>query len=237
MTYGINKNYTIVRAELLFHLSNLEKVLIWNSTMEKVGRSWAWNSRAEKWPHSGPWWFNTFWNILYKNTTFYEKLYKSELTHEQTAANVFLENVPQLSKKLMLNSVKLLLWSRWKLHFKALANRLEEVLEQVIHSEQIYCEPGRQISDNIYFIRDDLDFVKSLNLDFGLVALDQEKAFDSVEHNYLWNVLAAFGYSPNFISMIKVLYSDIESIFKVNGDLCPPSKVFFLLLFASKNII
>ena len=22
--------------------------------MEKVGRSWAWNSRAEKWPHSGP---------------------------------------------------------------------------------------------------------------------------------------------------------------------------------------
>ena len=52
--YPFNTNYTIVRAELLLHLSNLEKVLIWNSTMEKEGRSWAWNSRAEKWPHSGP---------------------------------------------------------------------------------------------------------------------------------------------------------------------------------------
>lgn len=40
------------------------------------------------------------------------------------------------------------------------------------------------------------------------------------------DVLEAFGFSSNFISMVKVLYIDVESILKVNGDLCTPFKVF-----------
>ncbi len=52
------------------------------------------------------------------------------------------------------------------------------------------------------------------------------ESFDRVEHKYLWGCLEAFGFSLNFISMVKVLYSDVESILKVNGDLCAPFKVF-----------
>lgn len=49
--------------------------------------------------------------------------------------------------------------------------------------------------------------------------LDQEKAFDRVEHQYLWNTLKAFGFSSGFIAMIKTIYSDIESVLKVNSGL------------------
>lgn len=134
-----------------------------------------------------------------------------------------------LPKKGDLNEIKnwrpiSLLCNDYKLLSKALGNRLGDVLDQIIHSDQTYCVPGRRITDNISFIRDVLDNYKGL-FDFGLISINQEKAFDRVEHNYLWNVLAAFGFSSDFISMIKVIYCDVESILKINGDLCSPFKV------------
>ncbi len=105
-----------------------------------------------------------------------------------------------------------------------MANRLGVVLDQIIHPDQTNCVPGRRIADNISFVRDVLDNSKVL-FDFGLISIDQKKAFDRVEHKYLWSVLAAFGFSSDFISMIKVMYCDVESILKINGDLCSPFKV------------
>lgn len=113
----------------------------------------------------------------------------------------------------------------YKLLSKVLATRLGKVLEEVIHSGQSYCVPGRSIFDNIYFIRDLFDVSKILGIDMGLISLDQEKAFDRVEHDYLWKTLQAFGFSSDFIGYIKVLYNDIESLLKVNGGLCAPFKV------------
>ncbi|XP_049341526.1 uncharacterized protein LOC125806062 [Astyanax mexicanus] len=104
-----------------------------------------------------------------------------------------------------------LLCSDCKLLSKALASRLGKVMEQVIHIDQTYCVPGRSIFDNVHLIRDVLDVSRLLGLKTGLLFLDQEKAFDRVEHGYLWKVLENFGFNPGFIAMIKVLYSEIES--------------------------
>ncbi len=66
----------------------------------------------------------------------------------------------------------------YKILSKALANRPAGVLEQVIQSDQTYCIPERSIFDNISFIRDIFDLAKMKEFDFGLISLDQEKAFD-----------------------------------------------------------
>ena len=102
---------------------------------------------------------------------------------------------------------------------KALSNRLREVIGNVIHIDQSYCVPGRSLKDNISLIRDYLQLSKTLGLNFGLISLDQEKVFDRVEHQYLWKTLGVFGFSPGFTNMIKVLYSQIESMLKINGGL------------------
>ncbi len=99
------------------------------------------------------------------------------------------------------------------------------MMDGVIHPDQTYCVPRRSIFDNISLVRDVLEVSKLLNLDCGLISLDQEKAFDRVEYCYLWRVLEAFGFCQNFINCIKVLYSDVESILKVNGGLCAPFSV------------
>lgn len=113
----------------------------------------------------------------------------------------------------------------YKILSKALANRLKYIMEEVVHKVQSYCVPGRFISDNVSLIRDILDVCSSLDLELGLISLDQEKAFDRVEHPYLWKLLECFGLSPGFIAMIRVLYRDIESVLKINGGLCAPFNV------------
>ncbi|KAK3514686.1 hypothetical protein QTP70_027776 [Hemibagrus guttatus] len=89
-----------------------------------------------------------------------------------------------------------LLCTDCKLLSKALASRLTKVMEQLIHQDQTYCVPDRSIFNNVYLIRDILDVSKLLGLKTGLIFLDQEKAFDRVEHEYLWKVLEAFGFNP-----------------------------------------
>ena len=46
---------------------------------------------------------------------------------------------------------------------------------------------------NVSLIRDILEVSGSLDLDTGLVSLNQEKAFDHVEHRYLWKDLQRYG--------------------------------------------
>ena len=107
----------------------------------------------------------------------------------------------------------------YKVLLKALALRLREVMAEVVHVDQTYCAPSRLIRDNITLIRHVLDISGSLGIGTGLISIDQEKAFDRVEHQYLWKTLAASGFSPGFIASIQVLYCDIVSILKINGGL------------------
>ena len=113
----------------------------------------------------------------------------------------------------------------YKLLSKALATRLGRAVEQVIHRDQTYCVPGRSMVDNVHLIRDVLEVSSSLGIDTGLISLDQEKAFDRVEHSFLWKVMEKFGFSAGFIAKIKVLYNKIESVLKFNGGLCAPFRV------------
>lgn len=59
-------------------------------------------------------------------------------------------------------------------------------MEHIIHVDKTYCVPSRLISDNIFLVWDILDLSGSLDCELGLISLDQEKAFDWVEHQFLW---------------------------------------------------
>lgn len=51
------------------------------------------------------------------------------------------------------------------------------------------------------------------------MSLDQEKAFDRVDHGFLFETLHVFGFGNVFISWIKLLYMNVSSILKIGGGL------------------
>ncbi|TWW67065.1 Transposon TX1 uncharacterized 149 kDa protein ORF 2 [Takifugu flavidus] len=171
--------------------------------------------------------YKVFWNIVGQDLldVLNESLHSGSLPLSCRRAVIAL-----LPKKGNLQDIKnwrpvSLLCSDYKILSKALANRLREAMEHVIHRDQTYCVPGRSMVDNIHLIRDVLEVSSSLGTQVGLLSLDQEKAFDRVEHSFLWRTMERFGFSAGLIAMIKVLYRDIESVLKFNGGLCAPFRV------------
>lgn len=98
-----------------------------------------------------------------------------------------------------------------------LTNRLKKYLHVIVHRDQSYCIPDRSIMDNLFLLRDMIDFNRSNNFNVGVLSLDQEKAFDQVDHKYLFTVLKQFGFGENFILYIKLLYFNAFVMVKAGG--------------------
>ncbi len=171
--------------------------------------------------------YKAFWDILAHDIL---DVFKESLASGSLPLSCRRAVITLLPKKGDLRNIKnwrpvSLLCTDYKILSKALANRLRGAMEQILHRDQTYCVPGRSMVDNIYLIRDVLEVSSSLGINTGLISLDQEKAFDRVEHAFLWKVMERFGFSAGLIAKIKVLYSDIESVLKFNGGLCAPFRV------------
>ncbi|CAM2104260.1 unnamed protein product [Caretta caretta] len=65
---------------------------------------------------------------------------------------------------------------------KAISLRLGSVLADVVHPDQTYTVSGRRIFDNLYLVWDLLELGCRDGLSFALLSLDQEKAFNRVDH-------------------------------------------------------
>lgn len=118
-----------------------------------------------------------------------------------------------------------LICADFKILSKALTNRLKKCMASVIHKDQTFCVPKRSIFDNLFLLRDIITVAKMHHLDIGFLSLDQEKAFDRVDHQYLFKTMEAFGFGPYFVSLIKILYNGIYSMLRLNGSLTRPFSV------------
>ena len=112
-----------------------------------------------------------------------------------------------------------------KIGTKAIAKRLEKVLPEIIHHNQNAYVKGRTIFDAVRTIDDITSLTASKDISSLLVAIDFEKAFDSVNWNYLKKTLEKFNFGPSFIAWITTFYSDISSSVMNNGFATQPFKL------------
>lgn len=104
----------------------------------------------------------------------------------------------------------------YKILARVLANRIKRVIGRVVGSTQAYSIPGRDIADTISSIRDTIDYMKG---DIGgiVMSLDLNKAFDRVDHIYLYRVLEKVGFGHRLVGWIRRMYDRAVSCVKING--------------------
>ena len=98
-------------------------------------------------------------------------------------------------------------------------------MPSIIHPCQSGYVKGRFIGKSIRLIADTMDFTKIKNIPGIAVFLDFEKAFDSIEWEFIQKCLESFNFGPNLRQWISVFYKDISSCVVNNGV---ASKHFYL---------
>ena len=112
-----------------------------------------------------------------------------------------------------------LLNCNYKFLSKMISLRLANVLEDIIEPDQTRSVPNRSIITNGLLLRDLIQIANEKNLPAALISLDQLKAFDRVNWDFLFQTTSAFNFHPTFVSWMKLLYTDISSCVRVNGHL------------------
>jgi hypothetical protein len=102
---------------------------------------------------------------------------------------------------------------------------LAKTAPDVLHPNQAGFISGRSITDQIKLTEIILEYAEVKEINGVIVALDQEKAYDKITHNYLWEVLEKFNFPKHFIECVKTLYSDAETSVIINGIQSSPFKV------------
>ena len=108
----------------------------------------------------------------------------------------------------------------YKIASASIANRIKAIpLTSLISEDQTGFIKNRYIGSNIRLIYDIINHLTSSNSPGLLLCLDFEKAFDSVDWNFLFKVLVAFGFKTDICRWIKLFLNDIKSTLSINGSI------------------
>jgi Reverse transcriptase (RNA-dependent DNA polymerase) len=118
-----------------------------------------------------------------------------------------------------------LLNTDYKLLTKVLAIQLIEHAHALIDEDQAGFIPKRSIFNHIRLAKAVINYADATEEDGAIIALDQEKAYDKIRHNYLWVTLEAFNLPRPFINTIQLLYKHTTTQVAINGVFSTPLKV------------
>ena len=175
-----------------------------------------------------PEFYKKFWNLLGRLLTdsLNHSYIHGELSNSQKQAIIRLIEKKGKDRRYIKNWRPIsLLNVDTKIASKALALRLEKVLPFVINDDQYAYVKNRTIFDAVRSIDDIMEYTRINQVPGLMVAIDFEKAFDSLSWNFLSNALRSFNFGNSFINWISVFYTNISSCVTNNGFSSPMFKV------------
>jgi len=92
-----------------------------------------------------------------------------------------------------------------------IAARVKKVLPKIVHYNQTGYVKDRFIGEAIRCIFDIMDFTAKENIPGLLLFIDFQKAFDSLEWEFLIESLKKFNFDRDFLQWVKTFYNSIQS--------------------------
>lgn len=155
-----------------------------------------------------------FWPLLAKPMhKLFQEIVSRKILHSSAR-----DGVLSLLDKPYKNLLKVTNWcpltllnTDYKLFAKVLSNRLQHVLPALIHSDQSGYMKGRNIADNILDLLSVIKKCEEDQIPAILLSVDFKKAYDSLDWTALKEILRAFNFGEDFISMVMICYTDIRT--------------------------
>ncbi|KAL3694669.1 hypothetical protein R1sor_008320 [Riccia sorocarpa] len=91
----------------------------------------------------------------------------------------------------------------YKIVSKIIANRVKVLLPHLIDPQQTEFVMGRRISDNVLSLKIGQEWAEWSGQEALFVKLDFIKAYDRVDHCFLWRTLAEMGFDQHFVELIQ----------------------------------
>ena len=107
----------------------------------------------------------------------------------------------------------------YKIATKSIANRIKQVLCRIISPSQTGFIKGRYIGENIRLICEVLDHVDQNDIPSLMFFSDFEKAFDSLDHNFMYKTLRHFNFGDELLQWTELFYTDVKSCILNNGHM------------------
>ena len=171
--------------------------------------------------------YQLYWDIIGKDL--YEVL-KMEINNKRLTKSQLEGVIVLIKKSSNAKDIKhfrpiTLLNCDYKILARIVANRLRPFYEKTIHKAQTAGVSGRSIITCIKDIRDIIEFKRTESKKGGILSLDFEKAFDSVDHQYMFHLLEHYGLTGSLLQCIKSLYLGSMSRIQINGFLSNPFNI------------
>lgn len=161
-----------------------------------------------------PEFYLAFWDIL-QDAFYHSILYSMQtgiLSQEQRVGIISL--VPKKAE----DRTKLSNWrpitllnTDFKIFSKALSNRIQPCIKDVIAEDQTGFIKGRSIATNLMNIQTVIDQVNITDSDGILLSVDYAKAFDTVRWSIIHRALDMFGFGEMITSAVKILFAEIKT--------------------------
>ena len=164
--------------------------------------------------------YQTFWHLLgndFLQVVNYSLNEAKRLPYSHTTSIITL--VYKKNDKTLLKNWRpiSLLCCDYKVISKTIANRMKGVLDCLLSQRQTCSVPSRQISHNLHYMRDVIFFCDVNKIKGYILSVDQEKAFDRLDREFLIKILHRMGFGDRFISWIEVIFRENIGRILLNG--------------------
>ena len=165
--------------------------------------------------------FKCFWGIIGNVVvdSFNESYQNGTLSFTQSSAGLTLiHKGKDLPRNILKNWRPISLTNTdYKILAKCLANRACKVIEKIVTKDQVGYIKGRNISTTIRTIDDIIEYWNLKDRPGILLALDFQKAFDSISKQFMLCAFRKFGFGTDFLQWVSTLFKNTRSCIIYNG--------------------